>query len=167
MVLVRFNVTRGRQCPHHSRSIQGFRPPHVPAVSPGLSAFSSGLYPGTQLDDPRPGQPLRVGIFTSHFFARCPLFCSPLACIQWSSDRFLRDGSGLVQHKASRPGAGTLFHPTPTGYLEEIEARDSGSVTHLQQLPSGTEAPVAWACDDHETRRPRSLDPLCGLVSIT
>ena len=66
-VVVRFNVTRGYPRPHHNRSVQGFRPPHVPAVSPGLSAFSSGLYSGTQLDDLRPGQPLRVGIFTSHF----------------------------------------------------------------------------------------------------
>ena len=62
MVVVRFNVTRGYSRPHHNRSVQGFRPPHVPAVSPGLSAcLSSGSYPGTQLDDPRPGQPLRVG----------------------------------------------------------------------------------------------------------
>ena len=86
----------------------------LPAFPPALN---EGLHPGTQLDDPRPGQPLRVGIFTSHFFARCPLFCTPLACIQWSSDRFLRDGSSPVQHKASRPGAGTPFRPTPTGYL--------------------------------------------------
>ena len=86
----------------------------LPAFPPALN---EGFHPGTQLDDPRPGQPLRVGIFTSHFFARCPLVCSPLACTQWSSGRFLRDGSSPVQHKASRPGAGTPFRPTPTGYL--------------------------------------------------
>lgn len=35
---------------------------------PGLSAYPlSGLYPGTQLEGPRPGQSLRVGIFASHF----------------------------------------------------------------------------------------------------
>ena len=33
-------MTRGLSCPHHGRSIQGFRPPHVPAVSPGLSSGS-------------------------------------------------------------------------------------------------------------------------------
>ena len=37
------------------------------------SALNEGLYPGTQLDDPRPGQPLRVGIFTSHFFCQVPV----------------------------------------------------------------------------------------------
>lgn len=84
---------------------------------PGLSAYPlSGLYPGTQLDDPRPGPPLRVGILRPTF-ARCPLFCSPLACTQWSSGRFPRDGSSPVQHKASRHGAGMPFRPTPTGYL--------------------------------------------------
>ena len=33
-------MTRGPSCPHHSRSIQSFRPSHVPAVSPGLSSGS-------------------------------------------------------------------------------------------------------------------------------
>ena len=36
----------------------------LPAFPPALN---EGLHPGTQLDDLRPGQPLRVGIFTSHF----------------------------------------------------------------------------------------------------
>ena len=135
----------------------------LPAFPPALN---EGFHPGTQLDDPRPGQPLRVGIFTSHF-CQVPVILlalglHPMELGSVSSGRIRPCSTqGLPAWRRYS------LSPYSNGLPGEIEARDSGSVTHLQQLPSGTEAPVAWACDDHETRRPRSPDPLCGLVSIT
>ena len=80
---------------------------------------------------------------------RCPLLISPLACTQWSSGRFLRDGSSPVQHKASRPGTGMPFRPTPTGYL--------GKSKH------GTPGPWLTCNNSLPVRR----HPLHGLATIT
>ena len=74
MVLVRFNVTRGRQCPHHSRSIQGFRPPHVPAVSPGLSFGSERrLSSGNAVGRPASGPAAACRDFYIPLFCQVPV----------------------------------------------------------------------------------------------
>lgn len=122
------------------------------ACSRGVSRTFSPIGPltfGNAVGRPASGPVAACRDFYVPLLPGARYFCSPLACTQWSSGRFLRDGSSPVQHKASRPGAGMPFRPTPTGYL--------GKSKH------GTPGPWLTCNNSLPVRR----HPLHGLATIT